>query len=99
MTKLTPLFDKIIVKQYEESLVTEKGIILISPQEEEDAPKKGIVISVGPGKGEEMQVKPGDEILFNPYAGLAIEVDGEKYLLMQQIAVLATFSLVEEPVK
>lgn len=42
-------------------------------------------------KDEEMVLKAGDQILYGKYSGTEIEIDGEKYLIMRQSDVLATF--------
>lgn len=92
MTKITPIGDRIVVKPFTPDMKTAGGIILLTPQEDADAPKKGIVVSVGAGKAPDpMFVSPGDQVLFNPYAGLTIHVDGIELILMSQTAVMVKF--------
>jgi chaperonin GroES len=91
--KLEPLGDRIVVKRLEAEEKTAGGIVL--PEKAKEKPKEGRVVSVGPGKildsGErsKMQLKEGDRILFESYAGTEIKVDGEEYLIMRQDEVLA----------
>ncbi|MCS7278011.1 MAG: co-chaperone GroES [Aquificaceae bacterium] len=94
MAKLRPLYDKIVVKRFEEQEQrTASGIII--PDTAKEKPQMGEVIAVGEGKllqnGQQVppKVKPGDKVVFNKYAGTEVEVDGEKYLIMSEDEVLA----------
>ena len=95
MAKLNikPLNDKIIVKRVEAEDVTAGGIYL--PDTAKEKPKRGTVQAVGNGKLLEngkrgaMQVKKNDEVLFTSYAGTAVKVSGEEYLIMDESDVLA----------
>ncbi|MCS6956880.1 MAG: co-chaperone GroES [Aquificaceae bacterium] len=94
MAKLRPLYDKIVVKRFEEQEQrTASGIII--PDTAKEKPQIGEVIAVGEGKllqnGQQVppKVKPGDKVVFNKYAGTEVEVDGEKYLIMSEDEVLA----------
>jgi len=88
-----PLGDKILVKRLDAEERTKGGIVL--PDTAKEKPKEGKVIAVGPGKvlddGKRgaVQVKKGDRILFNSYAGTEIKIDGEEYLIMGEDDVLA----------
>ena len=91
--KLQPLGDRIVVQRAVSDERTEGGIYL--PDSAKDKPTRGVVISVGDGRLLEdgsrgaMQVKPGDKVLFTSYAGEAIEIGDEEYLLMGESEVLA----------
>ncbi|MFN3871257.1 MAG: co-chaperone GroES [Aquificaceae bacterium] len=94
MAKLRPLYDKIVVKRFEEQEQrTASGIII--PDTAKEKPQVGEVIAVGEGKllqnGQQVppKVKPGDKVVFNKYAGTEVELDGEKYLIMSEDEVLA----------
>ena len=71
--KLTPLEDKIIVKQAQAETQTASGLYI--PDNAKEKPQQGEVLAVGPGrrddKGERipMDVKPGDKILYSKYGG------------------------------
>jgi len=91
--KLRPLHDRILVKRLEEEQVTKGGIII--PDSAKEKPIKGEVVAVGPGKvaddGKQipMNVKSGDKVIFNKYAGTEIKIDGEELLIMREDDILA----------
>ncbi|HBE67485.1 MAG TPA: co-chaperone GroES [Planctomycetaceae bacterium] len=90
---LQPLGDRIVVQREESEAVTDGGIYL--PDSAKDKPTRGVVVSVGDGKllddgsRGEMQLAVGDRVLFTSYAGEAIEIGDEEYLLMSENEVLA----------
>ena len=48
-----------------------------------------ILIATGAGKADEaMEVKVGDTVLYNKYAGSEVEVENKKYLIMSQNDIL-----------
>ena len=70
---IRPLHDRIIVKRLEGEEKTKGGIII--PDTAKEKPQRGKVIAAGKGrvtddgKVQNLEVKPGDEILFGKYAG------------------------------
>ena len=93
MAKLKPLYDKIVVKVEEtKEQRTASGIII--PDTAQEKPQVGEVIAVGEGRllqnGEikPLQVKVGDYVVFNKYAGTEVELEGEKYLILGEDEVL-----------
>ena len=94
MAKLKPLYDKVVVKRYEEQEQrTASGIII--PDTAKEKPQMGEVIAVGDGKllqnGQQVppKVKVGDKVVFNKYAGTEVEIDGEKFVIMSEDEILA----------
>ena len=86
--KIKPLADRVLVLPAPAEEKTIGGIII--PDSSKEKPLKGKVIAIGNGtKDEEMVVKPDDTVLYGKYAGTEIELDGEKYLIMQQSDILA----------
>ena len=91
--KLTPLEDKIIVKQDEAQTQTASG--LYSPDNAKEKPQQGEVLAVGPGrrddKGERipMDVKVGDKVLYSKYGGTEVHYEGEDYLIVGARDILA----------
>jgi chaperonin GroES len=91
--KLQPLGDRLVVRREDSEERTEGGIYL--PDSAKNKPTRGTVISIGDGKllddgtRAAMQVKPGDRVLFTSYAGEAIEIGDEEYLLMSESELLA----------
>ena len=89
---LKPLGDRVVVKMCEAEETTKSGIILSSGSKEK--PQIAEVIAVGPGgkvDGEtvEMQVKKGDKVVLNKYAGTEIKYEGEDYIIVKQSDILA----------
>ena len=86
--KLTPLEDKIIVKQAAAETQTASGLFI--PDNAKEKPQQGEVLAVGPGrrddKGERipMDVKVGDK-----YGGTEVHYEGEDYLIVSSRDVLA----------
>ncbi|OGP74174.1 MAG: co-chaperone GroES [Deltaproteobacteria bacterium RBG_13_58_19] len=91
--KVKPLNDRVLVKRTEELQVTKGGIYI--PDSAKEKPIEGKIVAVGPGKMSDsgtrmtLQVKVGDRVLFNKYAGSDIKIEGEDYLMMREEDVLA----------
>lgn len=89
---LKPLGDRVVVKMLEAEETTKSGIILAGKSEEKSQIAE--VIKVGPGIGEdgkkvEMQVKEGDKVVLNQYAGTTVKYEGEEYIIVKQNDILA----------
>jgi chaperonin GroES len=90
---LSPLGDRVLVKQDDEPQKSEGGIFL--PESAKEAPQWGTVITVGPGKllenGEvrPLTVKKGDKVIFGKYAGTKIKVNTEELMFMREEDILA----------
>jgi len=90
--KLTPLFDRVVLKQLVAEETTKSGIVL--PGQAKEKPQQAEVIAVGPGgvgDGKEitMQVKVGDKVNYSKYSGTEVELDNEKYVIVKQNDILA----------
>ena len=91
--KLTPLEDKIIVKQAEAQTQTASGLYI--PDNAKEKPQQGEVLAVGPGrrddKGERipMDVKVGAKVLYSKYGGTEVHYEGEDYLIVGARDILA----------
>ena len=90
--KLTPLFDRVVLKMTEAEETTKGGIILTGSAKEK--PSVAEVISVGPGgmvDGKEvtMTVKPGDKVITSQYAGTKVTLEDEEYIIVKQGDILA----------
>ena len=94
--KLSPLTDRVVLKQLEAEETTKSGIILAASAQEK--PQEAEVIAVGPGgmvDGKEivMQVKVGQKVIYSKYAGTEVKIDGQEYIIVRQNDILA---IVEE---
>jgi chaperonin GroES len=91
--KVRPLHDRILVKQLEEEEKTAGGIII--PDTAKEKPHQGKIVAVGKGRKMEdgtvkpLDVKAGDRVLFEKYAGTAVKLDGEEYMIMREDEILA----------
>ena len=91
---IKPLNDRILVKRITEDEKTKGGIII--PDSAKEKPQEGIVVATGngrvtdEGKTIELEVKPGDRILFGKYVGSdTINIDDDEHLLLRESDVLA----------
>lgn len=92
--KVTPLFDRVLVKRIEQEDKTKGGIII--PDSAKERPLEGEVLAVGQGKLNEddgklrpLDIKKGDRVLFSKWAGTEIKVEGEDCLILREDEVLA----------
>jgi chaperonin GroES len=90
---IKPLADRVVVKALPSEEVTKSGIVL--PDTAKEKPQQAEVIAVGPGRVLEngqrqpMDVKVGDKVLYSKYAGNEVKVDGEEYLILRDMDILA----------
>ena len=90
--KLTPLFDRVVLKQLMAEETTASGIVL--PGHDKEKPQQAEVIAVGPGgivdgKEIKMQVTVGQKVIFSKYAGTEIKLDDVEYIIVKQNDILA----------
>lgn len=88
---IRPLSDKVLIKMQEKEETTKSGIILTATKEK---PQVAEVLEVGPGRiidgeREEMNVKKGDKVILNKYAGTEVKYDGVDYIIVSQADILA----------
>ena len=82
------LAGKILVQPQEAETKTASGIII--PESAKEKPQTGKVVLVGEGKKKEpMELKVGDTVFYGKYSGTEIELDNEKYLILQKKEILA----------
>jgi chaperonin GroES len=92
--KLKPLGSRVVVKALEREEITKSGIVL--PDTAKEKPQEGKVLAVGPGDrhpdtGQRIPVelKEGDRVLFQKYAGTEFKMDDEELLILSEKDVLA----------
>jgi chaperonin GroES len=87
------LADRVVVKPIEEEEVSKGGIIL--PDTAKEKPQKGQVIAVGPGKLDESgkrippEVKKGDKVIYQKFAGTELKQGNEEVLILRESDILA----------
>jgi chaperonin GroES len=90
--KFKPRRDRVFVKFSSEEEKTAGGLFI--PDTAKEKPQKGTVIAIGPGKitddgkRQSMDVKVGNIILFDKYAGSKIRMDDEDYLIIREEDIL-----------
>ena len=90
--KLSPLGDRVVLKQLEAEETTKSGIVL--PGGSKEKPQQAEVIAVGPGgvidgKEVKMQVKVGQKVIYSKYAGTEVKLEDEEFIIVKQNDVLA----------
>lgn len=88
---IKPLYDRVIILPESEENVTKSGIVL--PSTSQERPERGSVVAVGDGidfdgNKKEMQVKVGDRVIFNKYAGVELKIEGKTYIVMREIDII-----------
>jgi chaperonin GroES len=90
---LKPLGGRVVVEPIEAEDITAGGIFL--PETAKEKPQKGTIVACGEGERDDkgkripMDVKVGDVVLFNKYAGTEIKVDGKKVTILRENEILA----------
>lgn len=85
---IRPLYDNVVIKRQEEEAVSAGGIVL--PGSAKERPNQGEVIAVGTGKlldnGEvrALELKVGDKVVFGQYAGNAVKLGADEYIIMRE---------------
>ncbi|MFA6170617.1 MAG: co-chaperone GroES [Candidatus Margulisiibacteriota bacterium] len=91
--KLTPIGDKVVVKQDPEEIKTKSGIVL--PETAKEKPSEGTIVAVGTGRildnGQKVphEVKIGDKVLYSKYGGTEVKVEGEEFIILSERDILA----------
>ena len=89
---IRPLMEKIIVRQVGQKK-TPSGLIVPDSVAKD---KRGVIVAIGDGdivdgKVVPLTVKVGDEILWFPYAGHEITIEGEDYVILRQSDIIGVF--------
>ncbi|MEX0717295.1 MAG: co-chaperone GroES [Planctomycetaceae bacterium] len=94
--RVTPIGDNVVLKRIEAEPVSAGGVLLPeTARESGPAPAEGRVLSVGDGVRledgtfAEPQVCEGDRVLYSPWAGLEVRLDGEDLLILSESDILA----------
>jgi chaperonin GroES len=91
--KISPLYDRVLVKRTEELEVRKSGIII--PDTAKEKPQQAEIIAAGKGKVTDegktipLSVKKGDKVLIGKYSGTEVMVDGVEHLILREEEILA----------
>jgi len=86
--KFRPLHDRVVVRRVDSETKTAGGIII--PENAQEKPQEGEVVSVGTGARDEagklqpLDVKAGDRVLFGKWSGTEVKIGGEDLLIMKE---------------
>ena len=83
--KIRPLGERVLIKQTKQEEVTKSGIVLPDTVSKEK-PIIGEVTAVGKSIKE---IKVGDKVIYEKYAGTEVKDNDETYLLLKKKNVLA----------
>ena len=89
---IKPLADRIVIKVIDDVQQTSGGIFI--PDSAKEKPQKGEVIAVGTGKKndkgerEELDVKVGEIVLYEKYAGSEMKIDGQVVKILSEKDIL-----------
>jgi chaperonin GroES len=90
---IQPLYDRVLIKRFEEEEKTAGGIII--PDTAKEKPTKGKIVAVGTGARSDsgqiipLTVKKGDVVLFAKWGGQEIKVDGEELIILKESDIIA----------
>jgi chaperonin GroES len=91
--KVTPLYDRVLLKRLEEQEVKKGGIII--PDTAKEKPQEAEVIAVGKGRVNDdgkvvpLEVKKGDRVLVGKYSGTEVKIDGVEHIILREEEILA----------
>ena len=98
-----PLHDRVLVRRLDEDEVSVGGIII--PDTAKEKPMEGDVLTVGPGSRDDqgklvqLDVKPGDRIVFGKWSGNEIKIDGEELVIMKESDIMGVIEDVKKTKK
>lgn len=92
--KIQPLADRVVIKPMTAEQTLKSGIVI--PDTAKEKPQEGEVVAVGPGRFDEdgekrlpMDVKVGDKVIFESWAGKEYKVGDVEYKVLRQDEILA----------
>ena len=90
---LRPLADRVVIRPLPREEKTKSGLVL--PDLTKEKPQEGTIVAAGPGRfndagvREPMDVKVGDKVVFQKYAGMDFKVEGQEFLIVAAKDILA----------
>ncbi|MCY6992208.1 co-chaperone GroES [Staphylococcus argensis] len=90
---LKPIGNRVVIKKIEQEQTTKSGIVLTDSAKEKS--NEGEVVAVGSGQlldngsRVEPEVKEGDKVVFQEYAGTEVKQGDDKYLILSESDILA----------
>ncbi|HDF0654528.1 TPA: co-chaperone GroES [Staphylococcus aureus] len=90
---LKPIGNRVIIEKKEQEQTTKSGIVLTDSAKEKS--NEGVIVAVGTGRllndGTRVtpEVKEGDRVVFQQYAGTEVKRDNGTYLVLNEEDILA----------
>lgn len=90
---LKPLGNRVVIDLTQKEETTKSGIVLTDSAKEK--PQEGTVVEVGSGRvldngtRIEVEVKPGDRVVYSKFAGTEIKHEDKDYLVLADNEILA----------
>lgn len=85
--KIEPMGARVLVRPLEKETMTKSGLVL--PETAKEKPQQGVVEALGTQDEMTTDLAVGDKVLYAKYTGTEVEVDGTKYLVLEENDVLA----------
>ncbi|MDP2914059.1 MAG: co-chaperone GroES [Candidatus Aminicenantes bacterium] len=91
--KISPLYDRVLLKRIEEQEVRKSGIII--PDSAKEKPQEAEVIAAGKGRVNDegkvipLEVKKGDKVLIGKYSGTEVTIDSVEHIILREEEILA----------
>lgn len=86
--KIRPLADRVLVQPEKAESKTAGGIII--PEAAQEKTQTATVEAVGPGTDEDkITVKVGEHIMYDKYAGTAVKINNEDFLILKNSDIIA----------
>jgi chaperonin GroES len=85
--KIEPMGARVLIRPLEKESTTKSGIVL--PETAKEKPQQGVIESLGSEEEMMTDLAVGDTVLYAKYTGTEIELEGTKYLVLEENDVLA----------
>jgi chaperonin GroES len=83
--KVLPLGDRVLLKIAPAEEKTQSGLVI--PATAQEKTNQGNVVAVG--ESEDIQVKVGQRVIYDKFAGTQVKLDGEDHLIIASADILA----------
>jgi len=83
-----PLGENVLVEPEEQEQKTGSGIYLPETASKEK-PQQGKVVAIG--ESDKIEVKKGQKVIYNRYAGTEVEIEGKEYLIVKNEEIVAVY--------
>ncbi len=90
---ISPLEDRIVIRQVDAEKTTASGLVL--PDTATEKPQQGKVLAVGPGRIDDsgnrvpMDIAVDDTVIYSRFGGTEVTIEGVEYLVLSARDVLA----------